>query len=74
MDGRMKVDDLGRPKLKTIPDDWLLTGFVSVIERHGKMANEAGSVERAMLRVKTALKVAADNASEKVSAKLQRVA
>jgi hypothetical protein len=64
MDGRLKLDDLGRPKLKTIPDDWMLTGFTCVIERHGKMANEATAVERAMLRVKAALKVAAENAGE----------
>jgi len=35
-----KTDDAGRPKLKTRPDDWTLTGFWSVAQRHQKNALE----------------------------------
>lgn len=74
MDGRMKLDDLGRPKLKTIPDDYYINGFFCVIERHGEMANEARNIERVMLRVKASLKVAATDAGKKLATKLQRAA
>lgn len=45
-DDRPKVDDIGRPKFKLRPDDWTLTGFASVIARHGRHALEYQSVAR----------------------------
>lgn len=36
-----KLDDLGRPKLKSVPGDWMAgDGFKAVVERHGKNAIE----------------------------------
>lgn len=39
-DGITERHEGGRPKLRTRPDDWVLTGFESVVERHGKNALE----------------------------------
>lgn len=62
---KVKLDDLGRPRLGTIPDDFMLTGFLCVIERHGEAALESQSVRIVHLRVMAALeasgKVLADN-------------
>lgn len=36
-----KLDDLGRPRLRTVPGDWNAgDGFKAVVERHGHMAIE----------------------------------
>ena len=35
-----KVDDLGRPKLKMRPEDFIAWGFWEIIQRHGKAAME----------------------------------
>lgn len=43
-DGLPLRHDDGRPILKTRKDDWCLTGFHEVIERHGKHALEAMSL------------------------------
>jgi hypothetical protein len=59
LDKKLSLDDLGRPKLKTHPDDFMLTGFYDVIRRHGESANEAGAVMRVNMSVKAALKDAA---------------
>lgn len=41
-------DDIGRPKLKTRPGDWLSSdGFLDVVKRHGPAACEAISIRRA---------------------------
>lgn len=42
-DGVICNDD-GTPKLETVPDDYMLTGFFSVIERHREHALEARSL------------------------------
>ncbi len=55
-DGKPKVDDLGRPKFKLRPDDWMLTGFASVISRHGRHALEYQSVTRINLAAEAAKK------------------
>ena len=38
--GKLKRDDLGRPRLRLRPHDWELTGFVAVAERHREAAVE----------------------------------
>lgn len=42
--GIVQQDDAGRPKLKLICDDFLLTGFHDIIRRHGDHALEWQSV------------------------------
>lgn len=44
--GFVKYDDHGRPQLKIRPHDWELTGFSSVVERHGESAVEAIAIRR----------------------------
>ncbi|GEM_PF-1812853 len=44
-DGVMKTHDDMRPKLAMRPDDFTLTGFHEVIERHGKDAIEFQSIK-----------------------------
>jgi hypothetical protein len=42
-----RLDDLGRPKLRSVPGDWASSdGFRSVCERHGRAAVEMLSLER----------------------------
>jgi hypothetical protein len=38
-------DDDGRPKLKLLPDDWVLTGFADVVRRRGRWAIEAQAIK-----------------------------
>lgn len=45
-DGQVAMDDDLRPKIRLRPDDFILTGFYSVIERHGADALEYQSVSR----------------------------
>jgi hypothetical protein len=47
VDGEIQQDDRGRPKVKLVPDDIILTAFVSVIRRHGTEALEWGSITKA---------------------------
>ncbi len=44
-DGVVKVDDCGRPKLGTIPDDWTINGFYSNVQRYGADAPERETLE-----------------------------
>jgi Putative phage metallopeptidase len=67
--GEVKLDDLGRPRLRTMPDDFMLTGFYDVIRRHGESANEARSVQQVHLSVKAALKEAAQAVADAVTKK-----
>lgn len=39
-DEGVKLDELGRPKLKLKIHDWMLAGFASIISRHGEAAVE----------------------------------
>lgn len=39
-EGHILSDDLGRPKIKLLPHDFEIGGFVSVARRHGKVAFE----------------------------------
>jgi hypothetical protein len=43
-DGIPKIDDNGRPKLKTKPHDWELAGFESVAKRQGENAIEVQEI------------------------------
>lgn len=36
----------GHPQLKLRPDDWMLTGFASVVRRHGRQAIEVTALRR----------------------------
>ena len=46
---KYKLDDLGRPKLKTRPGDWNAgDGFKEVVARHGDYAAEFENLSRAM--------------------------
>jgi hypothetical protein len=48
-------DDLGRPKLKTIPGDWNAgDGFKAVVARHGGYAAEFENLRRAMAAAEAA--------------------
>lgn len=42
--GIVQTDDRNRTMIKLKPDDWVLTGFMSVVRRHGPNAVEAGSI------------------------------
>jgi hypothetical protein len=46
--GAVIMDDDRRPKLKTIPDDIVMTGFLSVIRHYGEQALEYRSLQRSM--------------------------
>lgn len=51
-DGRIRRDDIGRPRLRTVPGDWCQSdGFDAVVRRHGLSAVEAISSWQAHLRV-----------------------
>jgi hypothetical protein len=39
------IDDVGRPKLKLREEDFIVWGFLEVVQRHGAMALEAQSVK-----------------------------
>lgn len=43
-DHAVLLDDVGRPKLTLRPDDWLMTGFYAIVEKHGEFAGEYQSV------------------------------
>lgn len=58
-DNGPKMDDIGRPRLKLRPDDFLITGFVEVVERHGEYAGEAQSVKKVHEAIVRALAFAA---------------
>lgn len=50
-----KLDDLGRPKLKTVPGDWDAgDGFSAVVARHGPHAVEYVNLTRAKARADAA--------------------
>lgn len=50
-----KLDDLGRPKLKSVPGDWNAgDGFAAVVERHGRAAVEFLNLSRCYARAKAA--------------------
>jgi hypothetical protein len=65
---KFKLDDLGRPCLGMIQDDFTLTGFLDVIRRHGDAALEYQSVSRVHFAVMTAAKEAAKTVAEEVRA------
>lgn len=68
--GIVSVDETtGRKKLKLKPDDWTLTGFLSVVRRHGDNANEAASVLNIAGQVDTVLE-ALTNGAEVLSSAL----
>jgi hypothetical protein len=46
--GAVIMDDDQRPKLKTVPDDIIMTGFLSVIRHYGEQALEYRSLQRSM--------------------------
>lgn len=49
------IDDLGRPKLKTVPGDWNPgDGFASVCARHGEFAIEFLNLSRCWARAQAA--------------------
>lgn len=54
-----KQDDLGNYKYRLRPDDYVLTGFFAVAERHGDSAIEAQAVKRINDRMLVALQTAA---------------
>jgi hypothetical protein len=55
--GGVKLDDLGRPKLKIIPGDIIQSdGFKDVIKRHGDNAPEVISHRNASLKIESARK------------------
>ena len=56
--GQVMTDDIKRPKLSMRLDDFMLTGFLEVVERHGEHAGEAQTVKAAWAAVKDALAVA----------------
>lgn len=43
-DNAVQLDDMGRPKVRLIPDDFTLTGFYAIGRRHGRTALEWRSV------------------------------
>lgn len=45
-EGELKTDDLGRPVLKLIPDEFAVWGFYDVIRRHRGAAQETQAVDR----------------------------
>lgn len=50
-----KLDDLGRPKLRSVPGDWSAgDGFAAVCERHGRAAVEFLNLDRCFGRAKIA--------------------
>lgn len=50
-----KLDDTGRPKLKSVKGDWMAgDGFAAVIERHGEHAAEFLNLERCWRRAEQA--------------------
>jgi hypothetical protein len=49
------LDDAGRPKLSTRKDDWCLTGFAEIVERHGRDALEAQAVRSLAARFRQEL-------------------
>lgn len=44
--GGWKRDDHGRPKLRLMPHDYDLSGFISIVKRHGESAIEAQELQR----------------------------
>ena len=48
------LDDLGRPKLELRPDDFFVTGFYCVAERHGEFAGEYQSIKTIHLKIEEA--------------------
>ena len=54
-----KLDDLGRPKLKTVPGDWNAgDGFKEVVQRHGDFAIEYLNLQSAKAKADAARKEA----------------
>lgn len=52
--GSIKSDDLGRPKIKLRPHDWLMGGFDVIMERHKEHALEtqfAATVSRKLVQM-----------------------
>jgi len=43
-DNAVRLDDMGRPKVNLVPDDFTLTGFYAIGRRHGRTALEWRSV------------------------------
>lgn len=39
-DGNVKIDDCSRPKLRIVPPDYLISGFIRIAERHGEASLE----------------------------------
>lgn len=51
-DGRIRRDDIGRPKLRTVPGDWCHSdGFDQVVRRHGLSVVEAISNRQVARRI-----------------------
>jgi hypothetical protein len=65
---KFKLDDLNRPCLGMIPDDFTLTGFLDVVRRHGDAALEYQSVTRVHLAVIEAAKNAGKVVAEEMAA------
>lgn len=64
----LKLDDLNRPCLAMIPDDFTLTGFLEVVARHQDAALEYQSVTRVNAAVLSAAKKVAQQVSELAAA------
>lgn len=45
-EGRVRYDDLGRPKLRLRIHDWELSGFAEVVDRHGEASIESLTIGR----------------------------
>lgn len=65
---QFKRDDLGRPCLGMIPDDFTLTGFLDVVRRYGNAALEYQSVTRVHRAVIEAAEASAKKVAEEVRA------
>ena len=66
--GQPKRNDLDHIRLRLRPDEWTLTGFACVIERHGLAATEASASMRVNAIVVRALEHAARVAGQNVAA------
>lgn len=67
-DGRVKIDDIGRPIIKMRLDDYCLTGFLEVCQRHGDFALEAKSILGAAAGIREAIEEASQRMADKIAA------
>jgi len=65
---KFALDDLNRPRLAMIPDDFTLTGFLDVVRRNGDAALEYQSVARVHFAVMEAATQAGKKVAEEMAA------